>query len=63
MANFFEKTGMPSYMRKLDGFQIPYDSILRSAKIYDELWLYLDRETDFDLGELNKLVWGDETPR
>ena len=60
MYDFFEKTGTPSYLERIPGFELPSEPILVASETYKTLSEQLEIT---DREEINKLVWGDQTPR
>lgn len=50
-------------MSKVEDFELPYESVMRTAKVYDQLAESLDLSKEMNINELNSLIWGRESPR
>ena len=60
MYDYFEKTGIPSYLERIPGFELPIEPILVASETYKNLGEQLEIN---DRKQINKLIWGDQTPR
>ena len=61
MHDWFAKVGMPSYLSQVQGFEIPYEPILTTTKVYETIKDQLAEKVETDM--LRKLIWGDEEER
>ena len=56
MYDYFEKTGIPSYLEQIPGFELPSEPILVASETYKTLSEQLEVN---DREQINKLIWGD----
>ena len=56
MYEYFERTGIPSYLEQIPGFVLPIEPILVASETYKTLGEQLEIT---DRKQINKLIWGD----
>ena len=56
MYDYFEITGIRSHIRKIEGFSLPIETIIKSTKAYEMINEYFENELSEKL--LKELVWG-----
>ena len=61
MHDWFAKVGMPTYLEHIQGFELPFEPILKSTEAYGSLMQSMGDHWNKE--RLQSQMWGNEIPR